>query len=357
MINLLVFAHKAEASVFIRELHFKRDNSFSGDLYQTQELCLLICGEGPMRASSKLSKAIHHLGPDKIQQVINLGVAGSLSDKLNLEQIYDFSVVLGEASYGKPEFKSFETKNIHSKNYLITALDRVKTTDYSEQLSTFAEAVDREAWGLAYVCDEYKLSFLCYKLISDKAGPETQCFDVREKAKFYSEKIFEFYLQNFSKVNLENKSKNQKLVVDNELLDKHFFFSATQKKNFEKLCLSLKKMDSKLFLEILEKENLEQICAEFNRPKDRTKALLEEMQNNLNPFQKGFSAKLKEWFSARPKAVKQVQTDPFYEKEDLKILLEIKNQKDLIDAQNYLAQLPLKKYHELFDGLSKDQDV
>ncbi|MEC9284106.1 MAG: hypothetical protein VX642_15430 [Bdellovibrionota bacterium] len=81
------------------------------------------------------------------------------------------------------------------------------------------------------------------------------------------------------------------------------------------------------------------------------------MQNNLNPFQKGFSSQLKEWFSARPNAIKQVQTDPFFEKDDLKILLEIKNSEDLQAVQSYLASLPLKKYQDLFNGIMRDQDV
>ncbi|MEC9281448.1 MAG: hypothetical protein VX642_01955, partial [Bdellovibrionota bacterium] len=268
MKSLLVFAHKAEASSFIRELQLKRDNSYSGELYLSEEISLLICGEGPMRSSAKLSKAIHHLQLKNIELIINMGIAGSLNDKLEINKIYDFSVVLAEASFGKPEFKGFESLQRDSKNYLITALDRVKTAAYREQLSQFAEAVDREAWGLAFVCDEYNIPFSCYKLISDVAGPETSCFDVKEKAKFYSESLLEFYFSHISKQSLPQKPEENE-SFENETLKKNFFFSSTQKKSFEKLSLSLRKMNPSLFSEILSSENLDEICQEFKRPKDR----------------------------------------------------------------------------------------
>src|SRR5690606_352944 len=68
-------------------------------------------------------------------------------------------------------------------------------------LSHFAKMVDRELWGLCFALKGQKVKISSFKLISDRAGSETNCFDIKEMSEEYSQKLSEFYL------NLNSSSK------------------------------------------------------------------------------------------------------------------------------------------------------
>jgi purine-nucleoside phosphorylase len=84
---LLTFAHKNEAHVFIERKHtLPVDFSFPG-LYRGDDQLLLITGEGVTSTLQKLSTVCEYFG-GKLHQVLNLGVAGSLTSDLQVNQIY-----------------------------------------------------------------------------------------------------------------------------------------------------------------------------------------------------------------------------------------------------------------------------
>jgi hypothetical protein len=77
---LLTFAHYGEAGAFIREKGFQPLDFCDNGLYESSNTLLLLTGEGISSTMERLSAVCrefkHH-----ISEVINLGIAGSLSKK------------------------------------------------------------------------------------------------------------------------------------------------------------------------------------------------------------------------------------------------------------------------------------
>ena len=97
-------------------------------------------------------------------------------------------------------------------------------------------------------------------------------------------------------------------------------------------------------------ENLQILCSDYSRPKDRTRVLLEQFQNALNPFHNQIYDKLFQWFGNKPFAIKQVQTDPQWEKESIKLNIEIQTESDKKEVSKYIEELPLKDFQKIFEG-------
>lgn len=342
--DLLCFAHKGEAQHFLSHSKSKLLENSKFQVWELSEFYVLVSGEGPEAAQFALSLFLAK-NSDQVSRVINIGIAGSLSPKLENESIYRSSVVLKESSLGSPAFQAFETIDISEKQYCITALERVKDDDYAKKLSTHGELVDREAWGFAYTGSQFKKDFQCIKLISDKAGAETLCFDIKEKASEYSFKLFEYYKENFMDLS------DQRTIESSEIQwEPDFHFSSTQKKQLEKSLLMLKAKSPKNYDLILSESNLSDIKSELSRPKDRSRVLLEEIQNALNPFHNQIYDRLNTWFSNKPNAIKQVQTDPQWEKEFIKLSLEVNSKEDIEKSIEYLKSLPIDEFKKIFEG-------
>lgn len=352
--KLLVFAHKGEAATFIEHYKMKRVQSFAGELYLGEKHYLLLTGEGPAKAYVKFSRALSFFekSETKLDNVINIGIAGSLKESVELMSFEKVSVVLGEGSSFGPEFKAIETTDKSEEIYLITALNRVKDNHYASKLSLHAELVDREAYAIANLCEEYQIPFHCYKLVSDLAGSETDCFDVKERAKEFSTRLLENYksLHRGPEKNIDNNIQ----AIPLSFLKEHFHFSRSQEVLFEKLKLTLTQAKPESCKNILGLENLKGICNEEKHPKNRSRILLEEMTEELNPFIKLFAGKMAEWFGSRPGAVKNIQTDPFFEKENLRLTIDIQSNEDLESCIDFLEKLPLEDFQDFFRGRSKD---
>ncbi len=185
--RLLCMAHRGEAQQFISSLQLKAiDNRF----YMSEELALLITGEGPFEVLTHLSYYFAKFG---ISEVINLGIAGALDDKLSLNQVYSVRTLY---AYGnnEPRFHSYTSHDQHAVLDAITSENRVLSDEFALELSHYAHIVDREAWAMGKVCNEFKIPFYCYKLISDFAGAKTHCFDLKNQAKIFSQTMLDFYL-------------------------------------------------------------------------------------------------------------------------------------------------------------------
>lgn len=340
---LLCFAHKAEAQYFLN--HSKTKLLVSGvySAWELDDFYVLLSGEGPEPALFSSSCFLSQF-TEKVTEVVNIGVAGSLSPKLETGKIYHSSVIIKESQNREPDFKSFESLEADQKQYCITALDRVKTDDYANELSSFAEMVDREAWGFAYSANAFKKVFKCFKLISDRAGDSTQCFDVKEKASEYSYQLYRHYTSTYSEALSSNTDKG---FLD---LEPEFHFSSTQRKQFEKNSLLLKAKSPEEYELIFSEKNLKEIISESNRPKDRSRILLEEIQNSLNPFHNAIYDKLHSWFKDRPNSIKQVQTDPQWEKDSIKLNIEIKEKNDISEINEFLNSIPFDEFKRIFQG-------
>lgn len=345
--DCLVFAHKGEAQSFLNQQNTKLVKQSSYSIWESPKYFVLLSGEGIEESLFALSSLLAE-HKDSVGRIINLGIAGALKKSIELNKIYPVSVVIAEGRDTQPEFKSFSSKDSNSPHYCISARTRVKDDDYAEKLSLHAELVDREAFGFAFAAKAHKKEFLCYKLVSDVAGQGTFCFDIKEQAATYSEQMYDYYCENLV---TEAKPKQQS-VDDNldHLKTKGFHFSQSQKAQFTKLSHFLKAKAPKSFSSIMSENNLDQIIEEFHRPKDRSRALIDEIQNALNPFHNQIYDKLHAWFKNKPSSLKQVNTDPQWEKNWIRLNLEILSEEDKDEAIAFIKQLPLDEFQKIFEG-------
>ncbi|MBI2522504.1 MAG: hypothetical protein HYV97_18940 [Bdellovibrio sp.] len=168
---LLVFAHKGEAQAFLA--HFKASPlslpSLSQiQLFECQQLLILLTGEGRIGASQKLSDVLNTLSKD-IAKVINLGVAGALNQELSVgtvvlvDHIYAFDGPIVQCSPMKCSGPLVPCTTAD----LFTSDKRVLGASESLELAKLAPIVDREAHGLAQTTHLYNLPFTSLKVISD----------------------------------------------------------------------------------------------------------------------------------------------------------------------------------------------
>jgi nucleoside phosphorylase len=345
--DCLVFAHKGEAQSFLNQQNAKLLKQSSFSIWETPKYFVLLSGEGIEESLFALSSLLAEY-KDSVSRIINFGIAGALKKNIELNSIYPVSVVIAEGHNAQPEFKSFSCKDTESCYYCISARTRVKDDDYAAKLSLHAELVDREAFGFAFAAKAHKKEFLCYKLVSDLAGAGTFCFDIKEQAALYSEQMYDYYFQNLA----AEETQKQKNTDDNleQLKTLGFHFSQSQKAQFSKLSHFLKAKAPKSFASIMREENLVQITEEFHRPKDRSRALLDEIQNALNPFHNQIYDKLHTWFKDKPSSLKQVNTDPQWEKNWIRLHLEIRNEEDKQEALEFIKHLPLSEFQKIFEG-------
>jgi nucleoside phosphorylase len=184
-------AHKDEGSVFIERKHtLPVEFSFPG-LYRGEDQLLLLTGEGVTSTLKKVHTVCEYFG-NKIDRVINLGIAGSLRSDLQINQVYGIRKIFYEPYLHTAE-KTYITSNDRASFDCITSFQTVKTSEYARQLAMFAQIVDRELWATAHVCKSFNLPCYAYKLVSDQAGEQTDQEAIRQKAKEYSTHLFDFY--------------------------------------------------------------------------------------------------------------------------------------------------------------------
>ena len=288
--KLLIFAHRAEAQVFLERKDFiPIPFAFSG-LYNSKssnEELLLVSGEGRQRASERLAAVcgafrnggLH--GPP-IHRVVNLGVAGALAlekaeDMMALEKIYPI-----RTCYGEGEFKSFSTTCVQEGRWdCISAQDRVFDKEKAYHLSHFAPLVDRECWAIGSVCALFKLPFSCFKLASDRAGAPTPCQWVQKNAMRFSEMLYDFY-QNISFPSNSDSDSNSDSELDS-LSENDFYFTTSQGRRYQALMDKLKIKWRASEEEVLLRMDLEKIHQDKGIPKKKTALLLKQLEGGLHP--------------------------------------------------------------------------
>lgn len=346
MKKLLIFAHRAEASQFIKELRCKEVESPISDLWENENYYILLCGEGIEAAIAKTSACLG-LFHQKIAQVINYGVAGSLDKEIKLNEVYSIRTAYAENTSLKMHFKSFTTYDKDAKYDLVSACQRVLDDNYSNQLSCFGDIVDRELWGISYASKLFKMPFYAYKLISDIAGNSTQCFDIKEQAKIFSQKMLDHFL-NLEKINFEcNPQSNQENII--ETLNKDFFFSTTQERLFQNYCHNLSRKYKWNSIELLSSLNYQTIVLETKKPKDRTRKLLEKCNQLLNPFNYELEQKLSILFKSVPSHIK-INTDPQKETSSIQIQCKIESETDRNNVLTAIQEIPLEALKNIFEA-------
>lgn len=314
--DLCVLAHRGEAQIFIKGL-----KNISPNFYQGEDYAVLICGEGVFEAS-KLGAYVRNF-----DRVLNFGIAGALEGALELEKIYPIRThYLHEND--RPQFKSFTS--LIGELDCITSFNRVFDDEFANELSMYAQIVDREAWLMAKICSDHNKEFQSYKLISDYAGSLTQCFDIKDKALDYSQALFDFYQS------IESKSSENR--IDLELPG-----SFTQQKRIEKLLKSLASKQDK---------TAEELAQDIPKLKTKTEVteLIIELEKKVNPLQANIQKQIQKFQTPFTQIGAQLLFDPKLEKKKFKLQMEINDPKNIENLIEVLQKFKFSELEKFWNG-------
>ena len=188
---LLTIAHKGEAQEFIKRSFTQTADYFFPGIYRDGEDILLLTGEGIENTILCLSSVLTYFG-NKIDRVLNMGIAGALDPQLQLNQIYGIREVFHESCVIR-NLPAFLCKETHSKTDCVSSQAPVLKSAYAQSLVPIAAVVDTELWAIGFTCKKYDKPFKSYKLISDYAGERTNLEEIKSKSAFFSKHLFDFY--------------------------------------------------------------------------------------------------------------------------------------------------------------------
>lgn len=333
--KLLIFAHRGEAKPFLSHFNFKQVPKVEG-LYESEVHFLLITGEGPWKAGPKLAFV---LGKFEIEEAINLGIAGSLRDEVQLESIIGIRNVYLEQN-SQIEFAS-HALSVTGLD-LVTCHSRVLDSKQADFLDAFAPLVDRELWALAQSAKLAEVKLTAFKLISDIVGQTEVCERVKEKAEVYSEKLLEFYL------NIDIK-KTASLLPKTSQNWEGFHFTVSLENKREKLLqsLSIKFGDLEKALMVI---GIDSFRNKEILPKKRAILLVEKMQNLLNPIQKELNASLEELSLELKQAGAQVKFPRELERPHFSLSAHIESPEDIAALSKAISSFDYSKLINLIEG-------
>jgi hypothetical protein len=329
--QLITMAHLGEAQGVIELFNLKRTTS---QVFESDNLTCLITGEGPFEAATSTAA---QLGQKKYRSVINLGIAGSLSEDFAVGTIHPVRSVYLVID-GKPQFKSF--KSFGEGLDCVTSFERILSPAKALPLSGIAHLVDREAWGVAMAAKTLAIPFHSYKLISDQAGSLGACEVVREKADEWSQ-MLALHLRAI----LVQEEKDTHII---DLAGYHFTF--TTRHQFEQLLKKISLRDELSLDEVLDSLPIEAIRNETPQAKDRAKILLSYMEGKLDPLREKLKRGLSEWKSPYESSGIHLQTDPTWESPEIKIGFSISSEQELQQKIKSLNELNLKPFQDLRSG-------
>lgn len=333
--KLIHIAHRGEAQAFIKNLDIKSSNELDG-LYINDDLALLISGEGLDATMSKIALVCGSL---PIKKIINLGIAGALDTNIKTGEVYKVRTCY--SFLDKVQFKSFTTAPYSNENPSVDCISshtRVLSSTHAKELSHFAHIVDREVWSVGYIAKIKKLPFESYKLISDIAGKDTDCLDIKDKALSFSNTLYNYFTE------LE------------EIETKEFIFetpvpmSFTHNKRYEKLMEIATKKEQLTPQQVLDKLGLDLILSRKVKEKEKTNLLLEKLEVLINPINSIAKKELELAFKPFSDIGCHISFDKSLEKEGFTLKLDINSQKNLDNLKRSIDLFDIKKINDIWNG-------
>ena len=325
--NLITMAHIGEAQGVIDLLGLERS---AENLYESQEHVLLITGEGPFEAATSVSSIIQRY---KFNHAYNFGIAGALDKKLEIASVHPVRSIYLVID-GKPHFKTFQLKDEGVD--CLTSFERILNSDKAKALQGLGELVDREAWGVAFACKQNSIPFSSFKIISDQAGSLDACELVKSKATYFAELL----------ANQTSKILNVKA----ETILEGFHFTFSTKIQFEQKIEMLILRTEKKKEDIISELRIDELRELKILPKERTKLLIQRMDQKLDPLREKINDILSNWKQPWNQKGITIQTDPTFE--DASITLSFKASSDAVvkDKLNDLNNFTMTPYLDLREG-------
>lgn len=258
MSRLIVLAHFGEAQSFVQELSLVPAPG-SSHFFESEEVDLLLCGEGPLKALMKTMKA---LGKKKYDHVINAGVAGALKEGFEIGEVFS-ARTLYHSSNDRLHYQSFSAlrpEGLKSCDVL-SSDQRLFSLAHDHPFRAFSDLVDREVWGIAQACSEYEVPLVSIKVVSDIIGNaptakqprsrEEVCKSVLSSASAFSEKLLRTYQDHVApflkkqKEAIEHNQRARHELAQEVLTDSQFLWThSLENQLFYLLQLSLRKTSS-----------------------------------------------------------------------------------------------------------------
>lgn len=343
--KLLTFAHRGEAQAFLMQYDFKPVEFLFDGLFECSDLYLLITGEGPHNASEKTVSVLGRFFAS-IEQVYNIGIAGSLSPKLKKNNLVWVRSVFAHHAE-KLEFKSFTSSREKTHHDCMTAYVRVLSQEERLKFTQFAHIVDRELWAVASAAQLFKVPFYCLKIISDDMDSSGDiCKFVKMEAMEFSQKLLREFQEELSH---GKKSVPEKKEALDLLEDLHFYFTTSQERKLISLLQNLEKKGTsqkKLDIETYRKLELS--------PKDRSRALIQYLNDELNPISKKIRMSLYKKLSPLSDASISASFDPDFESDWLQLSMKVQSSRDLEKIKNALKIFSYEEFKEVLNGKLDD---
>jgi nucleoside phosphorylase len=331
--KLIHIAHRGEAQEFIRNLDVRSVQDFEG-LYVGEDIALLISGEG---LETTMAKVALVCGQYSITKIVNFGIAGSLSSKVLKDEVYKIRTCYAYSD--KVQFKSYTSgDNKETQIDCISSNKRILSSENATDLSHYAHIVDRELWSIGYVAKLKNIEFHSYKLISDIAGTDTDCLDIKDRALGFSDKLFQYFS------NLNESS------ITEFYFKPPFAMSFTHKKRYERLMGVATKKMSLDEQQILDKISLSSIRELKLKEKEKINKLLNSLENLIDPINSIAQDQLSRALSPFTQIGCKVQFDKNLEKEGFSLKLDITSQTNLNNLKRAIDIFDIKKLKDIWEG-------
>ncbi len=342
--KLLTFAHRGEAQAFLTAGHYKPVDFLFEGLLKSEHSFLLITGEGVQTTSEKTIAVLTRFN-DEIDEIYNIGVAGSLTEKLKKDDLLWIRTSFAHHAE-RLEFKSFTSETVTATHDCMTAFTRVLLPQERKKLSLFADLVDRELWAVASAAHLFKKPFQSLKIISDdtRSDHEDICKFVKEEAPRFSEKLLQEFKRKEGLTSVELHAPATQFIVD-----KDFYFTVSQERKLfstlEGLRLrgtSEKELFSDPFVLALKEQEL--------LPKERTRQLLLFLTEKLNPISKIIRENIEESLASLKEARIQTTYDNDFEEDWLNLSVRIQSTRDLERVKNALKIFSYEDFKKILNG-------
>jgi hypothetical protein len=354
---LLCLAHYGEAQTLIqRHQMAKIPSSRVENLYQNAQgnLSLLITGEGPYDLFPLLALTLASI--PKVDLLVNLGVAGALDPRVPLLSWCPIRQShLDPAPFEGPRQRSFssdpitkilETSALFSRPLdCVTAHVRVKEAYLANELRAFAPLVDKELWMVARTAATYHIPFVAFKLPIDYAGPDACLPQHREKAPLYADHLHQMFdhfwerLHSSQEDALQSDHHDKKIELPSETFHLSFQQQDEWKKSWDQWMFAIQDSSSlEMLINDIKKMSL--------RPKDRTRLLLEKMDEVLNPWKKTLKEQTQTFFSPFKKVT--FSHDNQWEVATLQLKATINSPQDWEQIQQDIQHFSFQEWNAFF---------
>lgn len=318
-------AHHGEAQGVIEKFQLKK---MRPDLWKSDDMLLIITGEGPFEAATRTALEI---SCHPVKEIINLGIAGTLSGHQMGEFLQVRTLYLAQDL--KPMFKTFTVSS--EGEDCVTSFERILDPEKSKTLRGLGTLVDREAWGVAMAAKTAGIPLRVFKVVSDDAGSLGACEIVKEKAEELSIALAHGLMRILAK-----ESPVQEISTP-----EGFHFTFSHKHKFQTLLTKLS-----IKLENTPELPLDEIRGLDISPKEKTKRLIEWMEDEVDPVRKilnHHAEKIRTTFHSHGLEVK---IDPLWENPKLSIVVEASDDSELHAKADALKRISITPFSEIMKG-------